>query len=128
MTDFYRRLLEMDDAELDRRWQKLQTWLEKRFGRQPGIEPILFLIGIQSKGQGYQPKLKKEHKQDLIMEGTYCVFERIGLYQRAFTHNGDGERWLRVGAPVPELSVDEQEKLLRIAILKYFDDMIEADG
>lgn len=112
--------LAVDEETLDGRWERLKTWLDARFGRDTNLEGILFLIGIQSRGQGFEPKLGKEVKQDLIMEGTYRAFEALGLYRRAGTDAEGGPVWVRAG-DVPRLSVDRQEKLLRVAILAYFE-------
>lgn len=116
------RLLQTDDAALDARWQRLQAWLQERFGRETGIEATLFLIGIQSRGRGYEPKLQKEVKQDLIMEGTYCAFEKLGLYERIGIDEEGRWIWERVVPHIPKLSIEEQEKLLRLGILAYFDE------
>lgn len=117
--------LQIDDESLERRWSALQQWFELRFGKQAGIESILFLIGVQSRGLGYQPKLKKEVKQDLIMEGTYQVFEAIDLYQKVPGENTQMYTWERTGPSLTGLSVEEQEKLLRVAILEYFDHRVD---
>lgn len=112
----------LDLADLDSRWSDLTRWIEVKFEREPTIESILFLIGIQSEGHGYQPKLAKEEKQDLIMEGTYVAFETLGLYQRI---GADAKgRWLwEPRIAMPALELDDQETLLRLAILTYFDDI-----
>ena len=113
-------LLRRDDVRLAAEWEALQHRIERQFGRTAGIEAILFLIGVQSRGQGYEPGLEKEAKQDLIMEGTYCAFESIGLYDRS---GGEEDRhWVRTGTVVPEMALPDQEKLLRIAILTYFEE------
>lgn len=118
--------LATDDAEVVERWAALERWLHARFGRDASIESVLFLIGIQSRGRGYEPELDKDLKQSLIMEGTYCVFEGLGFYARAGM-DADGfwiwERTVRL----PDLSVEAQEKLLQIAILRYFDDLLNQD-
>ena len=113
--------LEADDAAVTDRWERLQERLQSRFGRVPGLEAILFLIGVQSRGQGFQPHLPKQQKQDLIMEGTCCAFEQIGLYRRAGTDEQGHVVWERTMLGLPDLSVDAQEKLLRLAVLAYFD-------
>jgi hypothetical protein len=59
--------------------------------------------------------LKKEAKQDLIMEGTYHVFQAAGLYRQLET----GE-WERI-VPLPVLEGDRQERLLRAALVTYFE-------
>lgn len=123
--DLSRTYLQVDDGELEARWKELQDWLAERFEREPGIEGILFLIGIQSAGRGYEPKLGKERKQDLIMEGTYCAFETLGLYRRIGADADGAWIWERTGPHLPKLPVEEQEKLLRIAILRYFEEVRE---
>lgn len=106
---------------LDKKWKALLTWLESQFGRQAGIESVLFLIGIQSVGNGFQPKLSKKKKQALIMEGTHCAFETLGLYKRVGKDPDGRNIWARTALPLPRLPLPDQEKLLRIAILSYFD-------
>ena len=112
---------EIDDEELTRRWTELLTWVRRRFDKEAGIESILFLIGIQSRGQGYQPKLSKKAKQDLIMEGSYCVFETLGLYKRVGIDEKGHNIWAQSNTVNQVLTLPEQEKLLKVAILTYFD-------
>lgn len=113
----------LDPEQLESEWQRLLTWLEEHFGRQAGIESILFLIGIQSRGRGFEPKLSKKRKQTLIMEGTHCVFETLGFYKRVGKDSNGQIVWKRTEIPLPKLSLPDQEKLLRVAILSYFDAM-----
>lgn len=112
---------EIDDEELANRWKELLSWVRERFDRDAGIESILFLVGIQSRGQGYQPKLSKKAKQDLIMEGTYCVFETLGLYKRVGIDEKGHTIWANTNTLNQVLTLPEQEKLLQVAILTYFD-------
>ena len=111
---------EIDDEELAQRWNELLTWIRERFDRDAGIESVLFLIGIQSRGQGYQPKLSKKAKQDLIMEGTYCVFETLGIYKRVGINDKGHNIWAKNDTVKQALTLSEQEKLLQVAILTYF--------
>ena len=84
------------------------------------MDAILFLIGVQSVGRGYEPDLPKERKQSLIMEGSYLAFETIDIYRRMGLERNGFWIWEKI-ADVPKLSVDDQEKLLQIGILNYFD-------
>ena len=118
--------LEADDGSLETQWQCLEAWVEQRFGKTPAIEEILFLVGVQSRGYGFEPDLDKEAKQGLVMEGTYCVFETLGVYARVGMEKDGHWIWERQVDHPPNLSVDEQEKLLRTAILRYFEDMLKA--
>ena len=113
--------LATDDSVLETRWASLLAKLETQFGRQAGIEAILFLIGIQSRGRGFEPRLSKKRKEALIMEGTHCVFETLGLYKRVDKDSKGQHLWARTAIPLPRLPLSEQEKLLRVAILSYFD-------
>ena len=116
-----RAYLEADADVLEARWQRLQAWISRRFGKEAGIEGLLFLVGVQEQGRGYEPDLDKETKERLVMEGTCCVFETLGIYER-IGMEADGQ-WIwqrRIDHP-PDLSVDQQETLLRTAILRYFD-------
>ena len=51
------------DDEHQRRWSTLVSDIESRFGRMPDVDAILFLMGVQSVGRGYEPDLPKERKQ-----------------------------------------------------------------
>ncbi len=126
MTNPLLAYLDADDEALEARWRRLQAWIRARFGREPNIEGILFLVGIQSRGRGFEPELEKDAKQSLIMEGTYCVFEALGVYERVGMEQDGHWIWQRVLDHPPGLSVEQQEKLLRTAILHYFDDVFEA--
>lgn len=118
MSDPVEVSLATDDRMLERSWAKLQDSLGPRFGNSLGIEGILFLIGVQEQGRGFQPKLRKEKKQDLIMLGTHCVLEAVGVYDRVSEQDHKLHFQRRTG--LPHLSIDEQEKLLRVGIIRYF--------
>lgn len=119
-------ILSIDGADLEDRWQELTGRLSAQFGREMTIEALLFLIGVQSQGKGFEPALERERKQEMIMEGTYCAFETLGFYDRAGMDEDGLWLWER-RIPVPSLEVEEQEKLLHVAILNYFEDQQEYD-
>lgn len=119
-----RTYLDADDAQLESDWQRTLAWLKARFERDPGMEGILFLIGIQSQGRGYQRKLKKEKKQDLIMEGTYCAFETLGIYHRVGADPEGNWIWEPTIPRIPKLPLEQQEKLLRLAVVRYFEPFV----
>jgi hypothetical protein len=114
------RQLAIDDLVLKDRWDSLVSEISTRFGRKPDIDSLLFLIGVQSVGRGYEPDIPKERKQSLIMEGSYLAFETIGVYQRVGMERNGFWIWQK-NFDLPELTVDEQEKLLQVGILNYFE-------
>ncbi|MDX1428638.1 MAG: hypothetical protein R3282_00055 [Rhodothermales bacterium] len=123
MSDL-RGLLDLEDEVLDRRWERLDAWLRQRFGRDNTIESVLFLIGVHSRGLGFTPKLEKEEKQGLIMEGTYLALETLGHYER-IGMEADGSWIWEKRVELPQLTVEQQEKLLRIGITNYFEQFVE---
>lgn len=120
------RHLATEDEELAARWLEVERRVGERFGRDTSIEAILFLIGIQSRGRGYEPEMDKEAKQDTIMEGTYCAFEKLGLYERIGVDENGFWLWERSVESIPKLPIEEQEKLLKVGIVLYFDDEFKA--
>ncbi len=117
-------LLETADREIESRWPALEQWLAERFGSDVSIESILFLIGVQSRGIGFSPKLEKEAKQELIMEGSYIVLETLGHYER--TGMDEHERWSwEHRVQLPAIETEDQEKLLRLGILRYFEQFVD---
>jgi hypothetical protein len=108
---------------LEDRWARLVQFVSNRFHQDaPGVESILFLIGIQSRGRGFEPKLEKELKQAVIMEGTYAAMATLGFYRQIGMERDGACIWERTGPEFPALSVEDQETLLKIAILRYFDE------
>lgn len=116
--------LSYDTDHLERAWEVLTTWLENRYQKTFGIEGILFLIGLRESGTGYSPGMKKTEKQDTIMRGTAHAFESLGLYSKIDPDSVDAG-W-RAAMPVPKLPVNQQEKLVRLAIVSYFADVVES--
>jgi hypothetical protein len=107
-----------DDEE--RRWDDLVKLLKTRFDRDITLEAILFLVGVQVHGRGFEPKIHRDRKQDLIMEGTFAAFESIGFYERVGMESTGAWIWERLVAHPPDLTVEEQEVLLKMAVLEYF--------
>ena len=54
-----RSALETDDAAVQDQWAQLAAWVKQRFGRDAGLEGILFLMGIQSRGRASECPLAK---------------------------------------------------------------------
>lgn len=117
------RLLTRAATDVPSRWPELEAWLHRRFGREPELESILFLVGVQSRGMGYSPHLEKDEKQDLIMLGSHVVLGALGIYRQAADRHDDGD-WLPV-FDVPELSADDQEMLLKLGALRYFEQFMD---
>ena len=106
--------------EREREWEQLVAWLEREYEREITLEAILFLVGIQSRGRGFEPELDRDVKEHVIMEGTYCVMAAIGAYERVGMEANGAWIWERMIDPVGEMEIDDQEKVLKSAVLAYF--------
>lgn len=115
------RWLESYERDGEERWERLRAWLGARFEREITVEAALFLMGIQSRGRGYEPKIHRDRKQDVIMDGTFCAFESIGFYDRVGMEHDGAWIWERRVTPPEGMSIEDQERLLKVAILEYFE-------
>ena len=105
-----------DDFKKD--WQELELKLKERFGKIPSVESILFLIGLQETGF-VEHKLSKEEKQD-VMHVAVCTMLSPSGYYAFEKKDEDGWPHFKELKPLPALSLDEQENLLKQHILLYF--------
>ncbi|MFW5972571.1 MAG: hypothetical protein ACOCTG_01150 [Bacteroidota bacterium] len=109
-------------------WDELIESLSLRFGREITLEAVLFLIGIQTRGRGYEPDLARDMKQNIIMEGTFAAFATLGAYEQVGMDEEGAWIWKRVAAPTPNLSIEDQERLLKLAVLRYFSEECDGDS
>ncbi len=69
------------------------------------------------------PHLAKDEKQELILVGTHVVLRALGISSQTADRHEDGE-WLSE-LVVPELSADDQEMLLKLGALRYFEQFMD---
>ena len=108
------------DLEIDRAWGKLLKSLEQLFGKTPeNVEAILFLIGVNELGQGVN-NFSKEEKQDLMHIAICKVLSYSGFYQLEGLDEQGWPHWKLI-KKLPHFDLLEQEKLLKMHILEYFE-------
>ncbi len=102
---------QLNEAEL---WKKVEAFFEEHFQTEKNtpIETMLFLIGVQELGSGKQ-KYTKDDKVNLIHIAVCRLLEPFGYYQ--FSHYDEVEQ-------LPELKPNEQQLLMKKAIIQYFMD------
>ena len=127
-TLFNSQLSERDAEDLEQRWAQLLFDLTVRFGKQPDLNALLFLIGLQEHGHGLG-NYTKEQKQDLMHIGTCTVFSLSGFYEFS-GRDADGWPHFRSVKPIPNLPLKEQERMLRWHIVEYFEQQknLHAEG
>jgi hypothetical protein len=106
------------DYQVEIKYQKLLKLLEKDFDGGMDIQAILFLIGVNELGTGYQ-KFKKNEKTDLLHVAVCTVLMPYGYYE---FKGRDEENWphFELIKKLPPLEGKEQQHLLKEAIIEYF--------
>lgn len=103
-------------------WEDIENFFVKNFDtdQHPSIETLLFLIGVQELGSGQQ-KYTKDDKLNILHIAVCRLLEPFGYYQ--FSHyDDDGYPHFNEVTPLPELKPNEQQLLMRKAIIQYFHD------
>lgn len=103
-------------------WQKVEQFFVENFDteKNPTVETLLFLIGIQELGSGKQ-EYTKDDKVNLIHIAVCRLLEPFGYYK--FTHyDEEGFPHFDVLEDLPELQPNEQQILMKKAIIQYFID------
>jgi hypothetical protein len=101
------------------KWNKTVKSLEQRFGQGIDLQAILFLIGLQELGLGYS-KLNKNQKLDVMHIAVCALLSQWGYYTFS-GHDKDGWPHWQATEKLPHLAPKEQNKLIKEAIVEYFD-------
>ena len=107
------------EAEL---WKQVEDFFIKNFDAEPNIsiDTILFLIGVQELGSGKQ-KYTKDDKLNILHIAVCRLLEPFGYYK--FSHyDDDGYPHFEELEELPELKPNEQQLLMKKAIIQYFVD------
>ena len=108
------------DEVLEKEWNALLAQLEEMIGKKPAdLNGVLFLIGIQELGSG-PASFSKEEKQDLMHIAVCKVLSYGGFYELEGLDKQGWPHWKLV-KPLPHFDLLEQEKLLKIHVLEYFE-------
>lgn len=113
------------DLDLDVRWTDLRLDLQKRFGKRPDLNAILFLIGIQELGQGIT-EFTKEQKQDLMHIATCKIFSLSGFYELERIDE-DGWPHYKVVKQLPAGNLKAQERMIKWHVCEYFNQLEKAE-
>lgn len=108
------------DLDLEKRWSKLLDGLKETIGKKPNdLNGVLFLIGVQELGIGTK-NFSKEQKQDLMHIAICKVLSYAGFYELDFVDQDGWPHWKSV-KELPHFDILEQEKLLKLQVLEYFE-------
>ena len=108
------------DLDLDRKWRALLETLGAMTGKKPkDLNGLLFLIGVQELGKG-RKSFSKEEKQDLMHIAICKVLSLSGFYELEGLDEEGWPHWKLV-KKLPRFDLLEQEKLLKMHVLEYFE-------
>jgi hypothetical protein len=121
-----RMALVKKDLDLEKRWGRLLEGLQQLLGKKPGdLNAVLFIIGVQELGSGPR-HFSKEEKQDLMHIAVCRVLSQSGFYSLDFVDQDGWPHW-KLEKTLPHLDAVEQEKMLKIHVLEYFEDEFDID-
>jgi len=103
------------------KWKSLTQQLKSQFEEEPDLQVILFLVGVQEFGKGFE-KFSKDDKQNLMHMATCKVLSAYGYYELEKIDE-DGWHHYKPGKPLPPMSLGEQDMLLRKAVIRYFEEV-----
>ena len=107
------------DLDLQKHWVELLYKIKEVTGKRPAdLNAVLFLIGVQELGQGAKT-FSKEEKQDILHIAICKVLSLAGYYELEGTDSEGWPHW-KLMKKLPRFDLIEQEKLLKIQILEYF--------
>jgi hypothetical protein len=106
------------DYDIELRFQKLKTALEEKFGEGMDVQAILFLIGVNELGMGYQ-NFTKNQKTDLFHIAICTILEPYGYYEFE-GHDNDNWPHFKLVKQLPSLTHNEQQHLMKEAMIDYF--------
>ncbi len=102
---------------IEKQFKNLVKYLEEDFGHDIDTHGVLYILGVQILGVGYQ-KFTKEQKTDLMHIALCTVLEPYGYYK--FT-GMDEQNWphFELVKNLPKLAQREQQMLIKEAIIEY---------
>jgi len=109
------------DLSFEKRWRDQVGRLSQRFDAGTlDLNAILFLIGVQELGQ-HAREFKKDEKVALMHIAICVVLMPYGYY-RELGRDADGWPHFERVKDLPALQAEEQERLMKEAVLAYFEE------
>lgn len=109
------------DEKIKIQWEAIQNNISKKFGggEKMDLDAIVFLIGIQELGKGYQ-KFGKDEKLNIMHIAICKLLEPFGYYEFDY-FDKDGWPHYKSIEELPNLKSGEQTILMKEAVVLYFE-------
>ncbi len=106
--------------ELEKSWRETVAIASKHFGEELDMQSILFVLGLQELNKGYVD-LTKDQKLEVMHIAVCTLLEPYGYYE-FMGRDEDGWPHYEKRDELPALLENEQEDLMKEAIIDYFKD------
>lgn len=110
------------EIEFQKKWDDLMQKLNHRFGENPDVQAILFVVGLQELGQTIE-KLSKDQKVDVMHIAVCALLEPYGYYSYVGRDQDGWPHW-KAEKELPQLTTLEQEQLIKQGIVEYLEGSI----
>lgn len=114
------------DYAFERQWAALNRKMEERFGEPPDLTTMIFAVGLQECGQAFR-SFKKDEKLEIMHVGVCTLLTPMGYYREMGQDEEGWPHFERI-TDIPAVSKQEQELLMKRALLEYFAAWIEAEN
>ncbi len=108
----------MSEQIIEQDWKVVEEYFEKKFGKVPDLQAMLYLIGINEYGHLPFVKFSKQQKQDLIHVAVCRLLEPFDYFMWE-RDDKDGWPHFLTLKRMDLHTLEDQEKLLQKAIIKY---------
>ena len=110
----------MENKTDNQLWEEVEAFFVKNFDteKHPQIDTLLFLIGVQELGSGQQ-KYSKDDKLNILHIAVCRLLEPFGYYKFS-NYDDDGYPHFEEVEKLPELKPNEEQILMKKAIIQYF--------
>ena len=104
--------------ELEKQFREAIAPLSDQIGEAPDLQSVMFLIGVRELGSGVKT-FKKDEKLNLMHIAICTVLSPYGYYEYQ-GEDEDGWPHYKNIKPLPPLTDAEQQRLMKEAIVNYF--------
>ena len=108
------------------KWDRLKAWFEKEFKMDADADAMLFMIGVQELGKGFE-EFSKTQKLELIHIGVCSVLLKEGYYSLSHIDT-DGWPHFTLIKKLPYIRGQQQSSFIKKHLLNYFSEIINSDN
>ena len=105
---------------------RLVVWFEQEFKMEADVDAMLFMIGVQELGKGFE-EFSKTQKLELIHVGVCSVLLKEGYYNLSHI-DADGWPHYTLIKRLPYIRGQQQSSFIKKHLLNYFSEFINSNN